>query len=289
VAERALVTAVADTGGRAVVVSSLPETLPEPVRERLKASGIAPMQGIEDCLFAVKAAASIGAAQSELDHKVAVIPPLEPQGQTTTLDEPDSKRALSEFGLSVPAGQTCTAAETVDVANAIGYPVVLKAVSSELAHKSELGAVAVNLVDSNAVEVATQKMHSFDKFLVESMAQSVVCELIVGVARDPSFGLTLTIGAGGILVELVEDSVSLLLPVQRDEICSAIQTLKVHKLIEGYRGKEAGDIDSVIDSIEAIARYAIAHNDSLLELDVNPLCVLPNGAVAVDAFIRTTK
>jgi acetyl-CoA synthetase len=289
VSERALIAAVADTGGRAVVVSSLPETLPLYVRERLKASGIAPMQGIEDCLFAVKAAASIGAAQSELDHKVAVMPPLEPQGQTVTLDEPDSKRALSEFGLSVPAGQTCTAAETIDVANAIGYPVVLKAVSSEVAHKSELGAVAVNLADSNAVKTATQKMHSFDTFLVESMAQSVVCELIVGVARDPSFGLTLTIGAGGILVELVEDSVSLLLPVQREEIRSAIQTLKVHKLIEGYRGKEAGDIESVVDSIEAIVRYAIAHNGSLLELDVNPLCVLPVGAVAVDAFIRTMK
>ncbi len=289
VAERALLTAVADTGSRAVVVSSLPETFPEHVRERLKASGIAPMQGIEDCLFAIKAAASIGAVQSQLDHKVAVMPPLEPHGQAITLDEPDSKRALSEFGLSVPAGQTCTAAETINTANAIGYPVVLKAVSSELAHKSELGAVAINLVDSDAVAAATQRMHGFDHFLVESMAQSVVCELIVGVTRDPSFGLTLTIGAGGILVELVEDSVSLLLPVQREEIRSAVQALKVHKLIEGYRGKEAGDIESVVDAVEAIVRYAIAHNGSLLELDVNPLCVLPDGAVAVDAFIRTMK
>jgi len=121
------------------------------------------------------------------------------------------------------------------------------------------------------------------------MAQSVVCELIVGVARDPSFGLTLTIGAGGILVELLKDSVALLLPVQRETIRSAIQSLKVYKLIEGYRGKEAGDLASVIDAIEAIVRYAVANNGSLLELDVNPLCVLPDGAVAVDAFVRTTK
>ena len=82
---------------------------------------------------------------------------------------------------------------------------------------------------------------------------------------------------------------SLLLPVQREEIRSAVQALKVHKLIEGYRGKEAGDIESVVDAVEAIVRYAIAHNGSLLELDVNPLCVLPDGAVAVDAFIRTMK
>jgi len=191
--------------------------------------------------------------------------------------------------LSVPAGQTCTAATTVDAADEIGYPVVLKAVSSELAHKSELGAVTINLPDSVAVQDATQRMGDFEQFLVESMAESVVCELIVGITRDPTFGLTLTIGAGGVLVELLEDSVSLLLPVQREDIRASIETLKIHKLIQGYRGKAAGDIDSVIDSVDAIARYAMANNDSLLELDVNPLCVMADGAVAVDAFIRTTK
>ena len=289
ISERALITAMADTGGCAVVVSSLPETLPEYVRERLKASGIAPMQGIEDCLFAVKAAALIGTAQRNADKLLAVLPPQTPRDSEVTLDEPSSKKTLAEFGLSVPAGQTCTAATTVDAADEIGYPVVLKAVSSELAHKSELGAVTINLPDSVAVQDATQRMGDFEQFLVESMAESVVCELIVGITRDPTFGLTLTIGAGGVLVELLEDSVTLLLPVQREDIRASIQTLKIHKLIQGYRGKAAGDIDSVIDSVDAIARYAMANNDSLLELDVNPLCVMADGAVAVDAFIRTTK
>ena len=188
----------------------------------------------------------------------------------------------------IPAGRTCKATETVDAATAIGYPVVLKAVSNELSHKSELGAVAVNLVDGDAVRAATKNMASdFEQFLVEEMVQSVVCDLIIGISRDPTFGLTLTIGAGGILVELIDDSVSLLLPVQREELHAAIRTLRVYELIKGYRGKAAGDIESVIDAIEGIARYAAAHNDSLLELDVNPLCVLADGAVAVDAFIRT--
>jgi hypothetical protein len=217
------------------------------------------------------------------------MPPLEPHGQAVTLDEPDSKRALSEFGLSVPAGQTCTAAETINTANVIGYPVVLKAVASELAHKSELGAVAVDLRDDAAVQEAAQRMTGFDQFLVEAMAKAVVCELIVGVARDPTFGLTLTIGAGGVLVELLNDSASLLLPAGREEIRIAVRSLKVNQIIMGYRGKTAGDIESVIDAIESICRYAIANNDSLLELDVNPLCVLADGAVAVDAFIRSTK
>jgi len=288
VSERALIRAIADTGGRAVVVSSLPETLPDYVRERLKASGIAPMQGIEDCLFAVKAAALIGVSERNADNISAVMPPETVTGTAAALDEPSSKQALAEFGLSIPTGKTCTPAETVEAANDVGYPVVLKAVSSELAHKTEMGAVAVNLCDDTAVQEATQRMRGHDQFLVESMAQPVVCELIVGVTRDPTFGLTLTMGAGGVLVELVNDSVSLLLPVQREEIHAAIQTLNVYKLIGGYRGKAAGDIDSIVDAVEAIVRYAIANRQCLLELDVNPLCVLPDGAVAVDAFILTS-
>jgi acyl-CoA synthetase (NDP forming) len=286
ISERALLSAIADTGSRAVVVASLPETLPESVRERLKASGIAPMQGIEECLFAIKAAASVGVVQCNADEVLAVMPPDVVAGTAESLDEPSSKQALAAFGLSIPAGKTCTAAETVAAANELGYPVVLKAVSSEMAHKSELGAVALNLSDDTAVHEATLRMDGHSQFLVESMAEAVVCELIVGITRDPTFGLTLTIGAGGVLVELVNDSVSLLLPVQRDDIRTAIQNLKVHKLIQGFRGKAAGDIESVVDAVEAIVAYAIANKHCLLELDVNPLCVLANGVVAVDAFIR---
>jgi acetyl-CoA synthetase len=217
------------------------------------------------------------------------MPSLAVKGSARSLDEPSSKKALAEFGLSIPASRTCKAGETVAAANEVGYPVVLKAVSSDLAHKSEQGAVALNLCGDAAVQEATQRMDGRVQFLVESMAEDVICELIIGVTRDPTFGLTLTIGAGGILVELVNDSLSLLLPLQRAEIHAALQTLKVHELMKGYRGKAAGDIESVVDSIEAILGYAVAHKDSLLELDVNPLCVLVNGAVAVDAFIRTTS
>ena len=288
VSERALLSAIADTGSRAVIVSSLPENLPDYVRERLKASGIAPMQGIEDCLFAIKAAASVGMIQRRADDVSAVMPLDVVADSSVTLDEPSSKQALAEFGLSIPRSKTCTAAETVAAANELGYPVVLKAVSSEMAHKSEMGAVALDLSDDTAVQDATQRMVGHDQFLVESMAKSVVCELIVGITRDPSFGLTLTLGAGGVLVELVNDSVSLLLPVQRDDIRAAVASLKAYKLIQGFRGKPAGDLESVVDAVEAIVRYAIANKHCLLELDVNPLCVLADGAVAVDAFIRNS-
>jgi hypothetical protein len=117
------------------------------------------------------------------------------------------------------------------------------------------------------------------------MITGAVAELIVGVTRDPQFGLGLVIGAGGILTELLQDSRTLLLPTNRNEIEIALKSLKVWKLITGYRGK-SGDADATIAAIESIARFAEAHADTLEELDVNPLLVLPKGAIAVDALVK---
>jgi acetyl-CoA synthetase len=287
ITERALIDAVAATGQRAVVVASLPETLPKDARERLVAAGIAPMQGIEDCIFAARAAASIGLRQAVAGELEPVVPARAMPGKFESLDEVRSKDELARFGLTIPRGQVCSAAETVGVASAIGFPVVLKAVSGELAHKSEAGAVAVNLPDADAVQAATDKMaEKFDRFLVEEMAGPTVAELIVGVSRDQSFGLSLLIGTGGTLVELLDDTVSLLLPTSRADIAGALGALKIAQVIAGYRGGLAGDMEAVLDAVEAIARYAMANEERLQELDVNPLLVTPHGAIAVDAFIR---
>jgi hypothetical protein len=124
--------------------------------------------------------------------------------------------------------------------------------------------------------------------MVEEMVQPTVAELLVGVSRDASFGLTLLLGTGGTMVELVRDTRSLLLPVQRQDIATALDSLLAGSLIRGYRGAAAGDREAALDAIEAIARFALDHRDSLLELDVNPLLVTPHAAVAVDAFMRRT-
>lgn len=287
VAERALIDAVTETGQRAVVVASLPETLPGDVRQRLAAAGIAPMQGIEDCIFAARAAAQIGATQARGASVRTVLATAELCGQAQSMDEVASKAALAEHGLKIPAGQLCSAADAVAAAAAIGYPVALKAVSGELAHKSEAGAVFVGLGDETAVRNAMESMAaSFDQFLVEAMVGPMVAELIVGVNRDSSFGLSLLIGTGGTMVELLDDTVSLLLPASRDDIESAIQSLKVSQLINGYRGGLIGNMNAVVDAVEAVASFAMANEERLLELDVNPLLVTPDSAIAVDAFIR---
>jgi acetyl-CoA synthetase len=289
VAERALLDAARSTGQRAVIVASLPETLPANVRERLKATGIAPMQGIEDCVFAIRAAAMVGAASARVAEIEPVLSVDVASGAPVALDEASSKALLAEYGIRVPGAWLCAAEGTVEAADAIGYPVVLKAVAKDLAHKSEAGAVAVGLRNGDVVRDATKKMSvHFDRFLVEEMVQPTVAELIVGVSRDASFGLTLLIGTGGTLVELVRDTKSLLLPVRRQDISEALDGLMAGALINGYRGAVAGDREATLDAIEAIAAFAMDNNETLLELDVNPLLVTPHSAVAVDAFIRQT-
>jgi len=287
IAEQALAAAVKKTGQRAVIVSTLPETMTESARERIRAAGMTPMQGVEDCLYAIRQAARIGAARARLPgiQPVMKFGPL--GGEPHLLDEHESKASIRKSGVHIPSGFLCTADETVATAEKLGYPVVLKAVSAELAHKTEAGAVKLNLHSAAEVAAETKAMaKNFDRFLVEEMVHPVVAELIVGVSRDPSFGLTLLVGAGGTLVELVRDTASLLLPVTHEEIAAAIRQLKVSKLIESWRGAQAGNFDAVVDAVAAVADFAVANGDTLAELDVNPLMVLPDRTVAADAVIR---
>jgi acetyl-CoA synthetase len=174
-----------------------------------------------------------------------------------------------------------------DAADRIGYPVVIKAVSDHIAHKTEAGAVKLNLKTREAaVEAATSMAHLSDQMLVEAMQTSIVAEMIVGITRDPLFGPTLTFGSGGILVELLNDAASLLLPVSRFEVERAFDRLKLSHLVEGFRGRPKGDRSAAIDAIMAVASFAEAHRDTLLELDVNPVLIFETGAAAVDAMIR---
>ncbi len=287
VAEGALADAVTASGQRAVVVSTLAETMPMAARERLKAVGITPMQGLEECLFAIRAAAAIGAAQRNSTNILPLLRPAAIEGDIRGLDEWQSKAELSAAGLPIPEGRLCERDETAEAAEALGFPVVLKGVSADMAHKSEVGAVVVNLEDADAVTRATAGMATgLQRFLVERLVGPTVAEIIIGVNRDETFGLTLLIGAGGTLVELLDDTVSLLLPIQRQEIETAIGSLRITKIVASYRGAGQGDFNAVVDAAVAIAQYAVDNNNRLAELDINPLIVLPEGVVAADAYIQ---
>lgn len=286
--EAALKAAFRATGRPAVVCASIPESLPESARERLLADGIVPAQGLEEALLAIRAAADIGRAWRRGVVPPAVSGPLD--GSAAVLDEWRSKRLLARFGLTVPDGSlVSTEAEAVAAAEALGYPVAVKAVSDRLAHKSEVGGVRIGLMDGDAVSDAAAHMLTLtDRILVERMVTDAVAELIVGVDRDPTVGPLLMIGAGGVLAELLRDTAVLLLPASRAEVETALDGLKVAALLDGWRGRPKGDRAALVDAVLAVARFAEDHVDRLHELDVNPLMVRPegHGVVAADAVIR---
>ncbi len=118
------------------------------------------------------------------------------------------------------------------------------------------------------------------------MVEEPVAEILVGIRRDSAFGLVMVLASGGILVELVHDSRTLLLPADRDSVAEALGALKVSKLLDGFRGRPPGDREAALDAVLALAAFAEGQREALEELEVNPLVVLRKGAVAVDVVLR---
>ena len=284
---RALVEAARRTGARAAVVSSLPEGMPLDLAEELLAAGVAPLIGMEDALAAIEAAARIGQGWARTPQAALLSPDTALRGGAErSLRESEAKALLAGFGLTVPAGEECDPADAVAVAERLGYPVTLKVSSEAIAHKTEAGGVALNLRDRDAVSRAALRMAAISpRLLVERMVEGAVTELIVGLTRDPQFGTALVVGAGGVLTELLADTATILLPASREEIDAALGSLRCWRLVTGFRGRH-GDAEAVIRAVEAVAAFAAAHPGCIEELDVNPLLVLPDAAVAVDALIR---
>jgi acyl-CoA synthetase (NDP forming) len=285
----ALTAAQRTTGIRAAVLATLPECMPEDVADALAAGGTAPMVGIDDTLIAIEAAASIGEAWSRAAPD-ALSSPAGVTGPPALWSEWEAKQGLARCGLAVPEARLAAdVEEAVRAATELGFPVALKAVVTGLAHKSEAGAVRLGIAgEAEARAAAAALLALGDQVLVERMVEDPVAELIVGVGRDPLFGLHLVVGSGGVLVELAADGRTLLMPTDAAEVERAIAGLKAATLIEGFRGRPPGDLAAAVEAVLAVQRFALAHADRLVELDVNPLLVRPEGrgAVAVDALVR---
>jgi acetyl-CoA synthetase len=286
---RAFMTAHERTGARAAVVASLPEGMPPALAAELSAAGVAPLIGIDDALQALRAAASIG---EHRQHPAAPAPwpvsqPRELAGTVVaTLREVAAKQLLSAAGIDVPRSMECTLGEAPDASRNIGFPVAVKISNETIAHKSDVGGVALSLSSPDEVAAAVANMrHLGDRVLIEQMITGSVAELIIGVVRDPQFGLALLLGAGGVLAEVWEDNVTLLLPAGRAEIEAALEKLRIWRLIAGYRGRKA-DAEAVVRAVEKIAAFADKYCHEIEELDINPLLALPDRAVAVDALVR---
>ncbi len=270
---------------RGAFVVSMPENIPEAYIEDYAGRGIASLLGIDEALAATEIAADIGIAwRQALPAPVLPLPPL--SRERITLDEASAKQSLRASGVPVPAGARIDSVDAaLAQADAIGYPVVLKALG--IAHKTEHNAVRLDLGDANALRGAAEALFQLSPTLYIERMHSVLVELIVGVTRDAQFGLVLTLGSGGVLVELIRDSETLIMPATREQIEVALDGLRAKTLLDGYRDQPAADRAAAIDAILAIQAWALAHAERLVELDINPLLVgaRHEGAIAADALI----
>ncbi|MBU2992221.1 acetate--CoA ligase family protein [Octadecabacter sp. 1_MG-2023] len=264
------------TGGVVAMVATLPELMPEDTARRLMAGGVIPLAGLAEALGATIA------AQIQSQSARDVIQPV-PVREAQTLSESAAKTALSEMGVAVPALTVGPIDDLAKLADKSAGPYVLK--STGLAHKSESGGVALSLMNSHEVLAASAKMQG-DTFILEEMIDDKVAELLVGIVKDPAHGFVITIAAGGILTEILEDRTSLLVPASRNQIEQALTQLRMFPVLDGYRNQPKASVDSVLDAIEAIQAYVLANRTTVEEVEVNPLIVTPSRAVAADALIR---
>ncbi|MCL6283571.1 acetate--CoA ligase family protein [Ruegeria sp. 2012CJ41-6] len=260
------------------MVATLPELMPEEVAERLRAHEIVAFHGLDEALAACEA------ASRPRPTKPAPILLPGPARDVVLIPEAEAKHRLAQHGLRVPGSERCdSAAATILAAERIGFPVVLK--GEGVAHKTEAGAVALNLGAPDAVAETAAQMPA-TRFLVEEMITGGVAELLVGVLRDPAHGFVLTLAAGGVLTELLQDSVTLLLPASDDMIVAALDRLCISQVIAGYRGQAGADKQALIQAIHAICEYVECHQNDLEEIEVNPLICTPDDAVAADILLR---
>jgi len=212
--------------------------------------------------------------------------PLVPDGDAGRCSEAKTKLLLAGFGVALPGERLVhTADEAVTHAMSIEGPVVLKVCAADLPHKTEAGAVALDLRGEREVRaahariLAAARQHApglrVQGVIVAPMVREGV-ELIVGARRDPVFGPVIAVGAGGIHAEVLRDMVVAALPLVPGEASALVRTLRVWPLLEGARGRPHADVDALIGVVEAVSAVMLGHPD-IQEIEINPVRVLPRG------------
>ena len=269
-------------------------------RERLARHGIGYFDDFDRAARAVSAYGAWkrgGTSSPQSDKTSASWPPL-PDGRSA-LSETEGKEALARFGVPVVLDALVHSADQArSEAARIGFPLVAKLVSPEVAHKTEHGLIRLGLASADAVVDAFESMMAkaqsmgveIEGVTLEPMLSGGV-EILAGVTRDPVFGWMLTVGLGGVWTELMKDACHSLLPVDAAGAEAMLRSLKGFKLLDGYRGAPKADVAAAARAIAALGEAVLAGGDALREVEINPLLVLPEGkgAVAVDALVLLSE
>lgn len=208
--------------------------------------------------------------------------------------EPEAKTVCMEYGIPVTAFRVAkTEEEALKFADDIGYPVVLKIVSPDVIHKSDVGGVIINLNNPEEVGdayrkiLANVKKHKADAEIIGILVQEMApksTEVIVGATKDPQFGPALMFGLGGVFVEILEDVTFRIAPITERDALEMITEVKAYPLLKGYRGQPPADIDTIANILVSTSKLVIDHPE-IKELDLNPIMVYEKGAKTVDARI----
>jgi len=285
----ALSDALSGTSEKAIVLASMADCMPKRIIEECLSLGIAPMVGLDVCLKALNHSYKIGRAfSSNSSPDLEVLRNSSEHKSKQQLTEYQGKQLLKKYGVTIPMGCLVeNVTEAIKAAEEISFPVTLKVSGAKLAHKTELNGVRLNIQNVKTLKEACDDLFKISpELLIEKMIESPICELIIGMDYDPTFGKHIIVGGGGVFVELLQDSSVLILPVSREDIRLALSNLKVFKLLEGYRGGMKGDIEAVIDSVMSVIE--LIRTNAVEELDINPLLVLKgsDGVVAADTLIK---
>jgi acetyltransferase len=211
--------------------------------------------------------------------------------EPVALDEVQSKEVLRAYGIATAEEALVTSrTAAIEAAGRIGYPVVLKAVSAELLHKSDVGAVVLDLASPEQLAAAYDDMAQ--RLQRHRLTGMLVCrhvrgglELVLGLHRDPEMGLVVMAGSGGVLLELIKDVTFCAPPVSPEKARDMLARMRGAGLLAGYRGSPALDADALVNALVALGRLAVDLEDVVQSVDINPFVALPQGGLALDALI----
>ncbi|MFJ2966358.1 acetate--CoA ligase family protein [Streptomyces collinus] len=301
---RDLVDAAEQTDKLVCVVWGSPVGTEPAYREVLLGSSrVATFRTVGNCLTAVRAYLAhhrfTAAYRSPFDEAPRTPSPSYRKAQALMqpgrqLSEHAAKQLLRAYGIRVPREQLVTsAAAAVRAAGLVGYPVVMKASGARIAHKTELGLVKIGLTSASQVRDAYRELTDIARYEDVALDGVLVCqmveqgvEMVVGVAHDDLFGPTVTVGLGGVLVEVLRDTAVGVPPFGEGQARDMLAGLRGRALLDGVRGRPAADLDALVEVVLRVQRMALELGGQLAELDINPLMVLPQGqgAVALDAL-----
>ena len=269
----AIVAAQKATGKIAFPVASMMENFGETRVQAMMEDGVCALLGLETALAAIKAAQTPAGVPGW--RPAPALPPRE----TRMLTEAEGKALLAKAGAPVPGAETGATIAEVAAKVRFSAPYVLKGLG--FAHKTEAGAVRLGL---STLE-GQAEMPGATGYLVEEMITGAVGEILLGLRRDPVYGATLTLGMGGVTAEVLADTVTLVLPATKAQVLEAAKRLRLWPLLDGYRGGPKADMAALAEIAVKLGELMLA-DESLEEIEINPVLVREKGAVAVDALIR---